>query len=281
MDAFIQKLRDEALEKADAQEKVRNSPEYQEQLEFLRRTIDDLSKTFFACNVAASIWAKYSDDYLWPRYLDDIVEAATIVQSAVEYGSLNSARRELRFILEVAVNIAYVDVAKAGDSIDERIKFYRGRGVNKQNVDHVRQLPLHLLGVGKEKFVQHVKEMWVMASNYVHLTKQQVDRKLVLRAQGIEAGFETIDMLKEVVDEIHQVCSIVVVLAFETIGSSFTGDILVDGLDVSEDWSFHASGYVALIDAYFDYKHERQGKLEQHGKKRRLRVRYHQDMLND
>ncbi|QVK23304.1 hypothetical protein KHX94_00205 [Shewanella dokdonensis] len=71
----------------------------------------------------AGFWKKY----LLPRHFDDIVEAALTAQLAVENGALNPARRELRYMLEVAVNVAYVDEIRAKDSFDERVAFYRGK----------------------------------------------------------------------------------------------------------------------------------------------------------
>jgi len=261
--------------KAEEHEALRKSPEYQEKLVFLGRTISDLITTLRLCTIAASRWQKFTDEYLFPRYLDDIVEAATIAQFAIQNGALNPARRELRFILEVAVNIAFVDEIKAKNTLSERIEFYRGKGVKKSNVDHVKELPFRLLNEHKEQFATSVVKAWVKASNYVHLTKRRVDEKLELREKGIELGFESVEMLREVIDEVHEVCSIVIVLAFETIGPSFTGDLMVDCLDLREEWTFHASEYIALIDAFFDYKHERKHKLSQLIEQRRQRIRYH------
>lgn len=49
-------------------------------------------------------------------------------------------------MLEVIVNIAYVDELRAKDTFDQRISYYRGKGVKKSNVDHIFDLPLRLLG---------------------------------------------------------------------------------------------------------------------------------------
>ncbi|WP_162619765.1 hypothetical protein [Salinicola acroporae] len=97
-------------------------------------------------------------------------------QLAVENGALNPARRELRYMLEVAVNVAYVDEIRAKDSFDERVAFYRGKKVSKSNVDHVFELPLRLFGKQKNNFATSVRSAWVRASNYVHLTKEELTR---------------------------------------------------------------------------------------------------------
>lgn len=152
--------------------------------------------------------------------------------------------------------------------------------MNKQNVDQIKKIPLAFLGNGRQQFADHVVRAWVKATNYVHLTKRQVDEKLALRDQGVEKGFETPDMLKNVVEDVHEVCSIVIVLAFNSIGQRATGSLLVDSLDGIDDWAFHASGYVALVDTHYDHEHERQRNLLQHRERRKRRLRYHAIALN-
>lgn len=264
----------EVKKKSAKHEILRNTEEYKLELEFLRRTIQDLIHTIRICEIAASRWQDFRERYLLPRHFDDIVEAALTAQLAIENGALNPARRELRFMLEVAVNVAYVDELRAKDSFDDRVAFYRGKGVKKSNVDHVFKLPLRLLGDHKQKFATSVQSAWVRASNYVHLTKRRIDEKLRLREEGVTLGMETVEMLQNVVSEVHETCSIVVALTFETIGPSFTGDLLVDSLDEQDHWAFHANAYIAIIDSYFDYKHERKERLGIICQRRENRIKY-------
>lgn len=264
----------EVKRKSAEHEVLRNTEEYKLELEFLRRTIQDLIHTIRICEIAASRWQDFGEKYLLPRHFDDIVEAALTAQLAIENGALNPARRELRYMLEVAVNVAYVDELKAKDSFDDRVAYYRGKGVKKSNVDHVFELPLRLLGDHKEKFATSVQSAWVRASNYVHLTKRRIDEKLRLREEGVTLGMETVEMLQNVVSEVHETCSFVVALTFETIGPSFTGDLLVDSLDEQDHWAFHANAYIAVIDSYFDYKHERKERLDMICQRRENRIKY-------
>ena len=264
----------EVKRKSAEHEKLRSSEEYQSELWFLRRTIQDFIRTIRICEIAASRWQDFGDKYLLPRHFDDIVEAALTAQLAIENGALNPARRELRYLLEVAVNVAYVDEVRAKDSFDDRVAYYRGKRVKKSNVDHVFELPLRLLGDHKKKFAASVQSAWVRASNYVHLTKRRIDEKLRLREEGVVIGMETVEMLRDVVSEVHEACSFVVALTFETIGPSFTGDLLVDSLDEQDQWAFHSNAYIAVIDSYFDYKHERKERLEKIGQRRESRIKY-------
>lgn len=254
-------------------ENVRKSSEYQKSLAYLRCTIEGLHKTFQICEFAATRWPVYAERYLFPRHKDDIGEAAVAVQLAIENGALNTARRELRYMLEVAVNTAFVDEVVSDGDVEARLAFFKGKGVKKQNVDHIRDLPLRMLADKREKFVDATRLAWVNSSNYVHLTKRRIDEKVKLRAESVRLGFETAEMLAAVVQEVHDACSIVVILAFETIGPNFTGDILVTGgLDNDNAWPFQNNEFIAAVDSYFDYKQERQAGLETHVTRRERRV---------
>ena len=260
-------------EMAEAHERVRMSAGYRAELLFLRRIVRDLIHSLRLCKFVASRWREFHENYLLPRHIDELVEAAMTTQLAIENGALNPARRELRYMLEVAVNMAYVDEVRGGDSYDDRTKYYRGKRVNKSNVDHIFELPLRLLGDHKASFAMAVRDAWVKGSNYVHLTKRRIDEKLYLRDQGISLGFETTEMLKDMVVDVHEVCSIVMILMFETIGPGFTGDVLLE-LDSVDDWAFYASGYIALVDSYFDYKHERREQATELVQRRKRRIRF-------
>ena len=63
------------------------------------------------------------------------------------------------------------------------------------------------------------------------------------------------------------------VLGFHVVGQMFAGDMLVNGLDESDGWPFHASPFVARVDASFDYKHERKDQLSAIASRRAARVR--------
>ncbi|PTP08771.1 hypothetical protein CWN85_11180 [Vibrio splendidus] len=270
----LKKQAEESNNAALAHKQLRESDDYKEELQFLRKMILDFTNTLRLCQITASRWVDFHEKYLLPQHFDDLAEAALTAQLAIENGALNPARRELRYMLEVAVNIAYVDEEMSGSPLPERRDFYKSKQVKKINVDQVSKLPFRLLGENKESFSQHVKNAWVRSSNYVHLTKRQMDQKLELRERGITLGMETVAMLQEVVSEVHEVCSIVSVLAFETIGPSFTGDMFVDNLDSIDHWALHASGYIALVDSYFDYKHERKERLDVIHETRTSRIKY-------
>src|SRR5690625_2841836 len=265
--------------KIQEQSVLRNTEEYQDTLRFLKKTLVDTLKTLRIWDYAASRNSTIAETYLFPIHRDDLVEALLVAVYSIENGALNAARRQLRFVLELVVNILYVDEEMAACSRDEKVKYYFGSRVKKRNVDNIRCLPLRLLGEHKEEFANLFKTDWINATNYVHHTKRRLEEKLYLMEQGYSPGFESLEMLEEVVDEVYRVCSIIVILALETIGPSATGDLMVLYFEDEQDWVFHKNGYIAIIDRYYDYKAERKGKVAKLEQRRKSRVIYHAELL--
>jgi hypothetical protein len=56
--------------------------------------------------------------------------------------------------------------------------------------------------------------------------------------------------------------AMVLVLIFHSVPDYVAGDFLVESDGTSNKWYFRKSKYIAGIDSRFDYKHERQEKLE-------------------
>ena len=260
--------------KSKQHDELRSSKEYQVETSILEKTITDLIHTLRVSALAASRQPNFTENTLLLAYFEDLVEAALTVRLAIENGALNSARRELRNMLEVVVNCAYVDEKKGSETFDEKVTFFKSKQVKKRNVDNVFDLPLRLLPNHKNDFGNSVRNAWVKGSNYVHPTKQRMNEKLLLREKGIIIGMETLEMMKSIVADVHETCSIVVVLVFETIGPPFTGDLLVECLDEIDDRAFWKSEFVATVDAHFDYKHERQHRLAHHIERRNRRIQY-------
>jgi hypothetical protein len=124
----------------------------------------------------------------------------------------------------------------------------------------------------RDAFTKAVIAAWSEASNYVHPTARQIRETLELRAAGSSPGFETVAELTRAAGALFDATSYAVVIVFHVIGPSFTGDILVDAFDADDRWPFHASRFVAAVDANFDYKAERQSRLSEIRIRRESRV---------
>lgn len=249
-------------ERQSEHEKLRSTPEYQAEMHRLDISLHMFINTLKIGMFAATRHAFLAQNSFFLRMLDEFGASATGASFLIREGVINSARRELRFMLELAVQALFVDQSVGGLTFDKRLVFFsRNKAVRNSSVDNVRDLALEMLSDQRTSFLEYVVKAWAQATAHVHPTPQQITANLSLRDSGIAIGFETTDQLRECLDELLRTEAIIVVLLFHAIGPSFTGDLLVDNLDLQNDWLFHSNIYVAAVDEYFDYKFERQANL--------------------
>ncbi|MBL8792396.1 MAG: hypothetical protein JNM56_00680 [Planctomycetia bacterium] len=274
-DPILDALREQehaARKRRERHEAVRASAPYQQQLARLGQITHAFLSTLRLSAFAVTRDPSLPEVSFFLRNLDDLVESAVMAAAAFREGGLNSGRRELRFMLELAVQALFVDEQMGRAPFEQRLVFFE-RKMKHTSVEHVKDLRLEMLGGSRADFVAETVRAWANASQYVHPTPPQLREKLALRERGVTPGCETVEQLETCVDQLFQAASIVVALAFHAIGSAFTGDILVDSLDGMDGWPFHASRFVAAVDEYFDYKHERQASLADIKARRERRLR--------
>lgn len=263
---------EEAARRSGAHAALRESPEYRAQMDRMQGYAVAFAETLRTAMLTATRAPNFVDNSFFLRNVDDLASSAVMAAFAFREGGLNAGRRELRFLLELAVQAAYVDEKSGQADFAAKIELFERRK-KPNSVDHVKDLSLPMLGDARDRFTRHVVRSWARASAFVHPTRSQLDEKLALRARGISPGFETADELRVCADALFHTCAIGVVLALHVIGQSFAADMMVEGLDAAERWPFHASPFVAKIDAAFDYKHERKERLEEVAAHRAARVR--------
>lgn len=269
---FLRGQGEEAARRSEAHTALRESPEYRAQVERMQCDTIAFAHSLRTAMLTATRAPNFVENSFFLRNVDDLVSSAVMASFAFREGGLNTGRRELRFLLELAVQAAYVDEQWGEADFTAKIELF-DRRKKPHSVDHVKDLALPLLGDTRERFMRHVVRSWARASEYVHPTRKQLEEKLDLRARGISPGFETADELRICADALFHACAIAIVLTFHAVGQSFTGDMLVDGLDTDDGWPFHASPFIAKVDAAFDYKHERQDRLGEIALRRIARVR--------
>jgi len=261
----------EVQRRRDAHEIERGRPEYVQAAKRIQQTATGFAATLEFCVVAATRAPEFVDRSLFLRSVDDLASSAVMAAFAFGEGGLNAGRRELRFLLELAVQSAYTDAQMGQADFDTRLAFFE-RKTKHNSVDHIKDLGFPMLGDLEAEYRSAVTKAWATASSYVHPTPRQLREKLELRARGISPGFETAQEMTECARALFEATSLAVVLAFHVVGQAFTGDLLEDGLDGRDDWPFHASRFVAAVDASFDYKHERQDRLVEIQARRASRI---------
>lgn len=270
--ALLRAEAEETARRSELHAALRETPEYRAQVIRMQKCVVAFAQTLRMAMLVATRAPEFVDNSFFLRNVDDFVSSASMAAFAFGEGGLNAGRRELRFLLELSVQAAYIDEASRKADFATKIEVF-ARRKKPNSVDHVKDLPLTMLGDARDRFVRHLMKSWARASEYAHPTRHQLEKKLELRARGVSPGFETADELRVCIDALFHACAAGIVLGFHIIGPSFAGDMLVDGLDSVDTWPFHTSPFIAKIDAEFDYKHERKERLTEIVSRRAARVR--------
>jgi len=271
LESLIPGIGRDLREKQERHQVVLNSAGYLAQRERLAKLTKAFLHALQVTCLAATRHENLSKNSFFLSQIDQIAESAISISTSLEQGMRNPARRELRFALDTAVIALHVDQQMPKSVLAARIAFFNHK-VDKSSIAPVNTLALEMLAEERDAFATDVKRAYGRASEYVHPSMQQLIESNDLRAAGITLGFDTEKELSEALDEAFEVYSLILVLAFHTIGPSFTGDLLVDGVDGLDAWPFHAHQYLAKIDSYFDYKAERAARLAEIQARRERRL---------
>jgi hypothetical protein len=226
--------------------------------------IDRISKDFIETLRLSWFFAqrdpKSSNAVFW-RFTDDLIASGVAIWQMVRDGIDSIARRELRFMLELAIRNIYVDQVFANPETPLAARIaYIDRKL-EGDVNLLDDLPLETYWSDPGPFKSEVRNrLYGALSAYVHPSYDQLQRRLELADRGIFLGFETADEVNDFADLLFRVYDVVLVLVFLALGPPSTGDVFTLHADQDPEWSFWQGRFVPEVSAHFDYKFERQGK---------------------
>jgi hypothetical protein len=273
-ESLFAEWRKQAEEKQQRHQAIVESAEYRTQLARLGQITIDFVITLRLCWIATTRAGDWVDKSLFMRSIDDLMQSALLIRTAVHEGLRNSARRELRYMVELAIKSLYVDQQMPTSSLDHRL-IYFDRKLDPSSITPVKDLRFGILGAAQAQLtIDKLLAAYSRACAYVHPSVRQIEERLEMVERGVSPGFETAEELRESNDEVFEGFSLVLVLLFEAIGGAFAGDIFeTAGLGDREGWVFHGHPLVAALDEHFDYKAERQERLPAIQERRATRLR--------
>lgn len=233
---------------------VLNSRPFQDGLHYLENITSDFLLAF-TCVRLHGVRYSAEEDYLLFRFAPHIVESTLAITANAKEGLQNSARRELRFLLEAAVKLSSRDFYTGAKTFDERLAGLDDRDQRFENYvssqfyfgefDRPDETKVAMLSLYSE------------LSRFVHATTLQFNVAVARAMRNEEAGMESVATLNQFNRMAFQVYDLVLVRVFHGIGLSMAGDIFTEILDGKPKWRFHKGKHVAKLSKCFDYKHER------------------------
>lgn len=194
--------------------------------------------------------------------IDDLLQSLVAIRSLSDEGIRNPCRRELRYMIELAIKACLISQKESDSTIEEQINEFRSI-IKSTNISMIKEINFHFFSEQqKEQFVTEIKRFYGELCIYVHSTPKQMQERMELDRRGRYIGFEGTNELRELDDEIGFALSSILCIFFHTVPQWCVGDYIVerDGYTVKSYFSKYK--YFAMIDEKFDYKCERQNKLE-------------------
>jgi hypothetical protein len=241
------------LARMEAHEELRESQPFADATTRLQHVTIDFVET---CRTA---WLFATRDpnfqkYLFWRFTDDLIASALAVWMTSRDGIDTVPRRELRFMLELAIRNAYVDLvafASGETPLETRMAFVEHK--LKGDIVLLDEMPLTIYWVDPSPFTTEVKNrLYGELSDYVHPSHEQMQRRLALADRGVFLGFETAAELDEFTDLLVRTYDVVLAVVFLELGPSSTSDLLPLFIERPE-WSFGTSRFVQEIVAKLSY----------------------------
>jgi len=127
MEDPIEELRKQVIEslsnkKTDWEEKIYNSQQYQQEIKYLNDITKDFLDSIRAVSIYSSRAGDIYDKFLCIRAIDDMIQSSIGVLVMIQNGIHNTARRELRYLIEMITKYVIVDYAKMGESFETKIE---------------------------------------------------------------------------------------------------------------------------------------------------------------
>lgn len=214
------------------------------------------------------------DKNFFLRMIDDITQSIISIEIIAKHGIVNTCRRELRYLIELSIKSCLIVNNTTKQKFEEQIIEYEHL-LNSSNINPINSLGFKYLKPDHEEdFKIEVKRLYGYLCKYSHSSSHQIRERLARANTGRPIGFEGVQELKELNDDIERVFAVVLVMIFHSVADYVVGDFMVEPDGHSVNWYFNKSKYIGIIDQQFDYKHERQLILPILRKQRLERIKF-------
>lgn len=227
--------------------------------------LDRLDKISFSLiHIIRNSWLQSSrhppllDELLMYSATDDTIESLVAIRGLVHQGVHNVARRECRYLLELAVKFLFVDQQLPdirSHTRQDRLQFLADR-VPRSSIESVWELEVILGGDQTvADYRNDVKRLWSQMAGYIHPSTVQAEERLRRAARGAYIGFEDARSLRSVVSQLTQAYDQLGTMWLMAAGPSAAGEILTE-IEQTQ-WAFRNTKWLPAMSRHFDYKAER------------------------
>lgn len=257
MENFFESYEQDQENKRKEHKLLMESLAYQQEIKFFHKIIDDFIMSLICVSFYSTRYEQLSKNSIMIRELELLLESIVSISLQIKDGALNPAKRELRFMLESAVKYLLVDQKTNELTYEEKIDYF-DKNIPNSSIEPIDKISF--FGLNKEEadeFRNDVKVLFSKLCQYVHPSKYQIDEYLRRCEKGAFIGFETQKEINDFIKLLFRILDIIIVLMFEALGFSSTGDLFIHVFDEKKDYKFIKGKYVSKYSKVYDYKVER------------------------
>jgi hypothetical protein len=217
---------------------------------------------------------EYVKNHLLYVLVDDYLESLVAAPLLIKEGIHRTVIRDARFLLEMSIKMAYIQQSEYRLPIETKISSFN-KELSSPSISIMKKIKLGLI---KEElmpdFYEETGRLFGYSSKYIHLTPEQIKSRILLIEAGRSLGKEDACDLWKLNSFLERIYAVSIVYIMHSVPCYISGDWLVESNGETTNWYFLASKFIAAIDEHFDYKHERQSRLDEIKKIRKQKIRF-------
>ncbi|TCA62723.1 hypothetical protein E0J16_00095 [Rhizobium pisi] len=242
-------------------------------LDETRRIVHSYVQLLFIAGAVTQGDPKFKDNHLLRPLLQDLIESAFSLSILAREGMHSVVTRELRFIVEASLKLCFVQQRSYQTSIAQKLETFR-KELESPRIP-LRDVKLSMLSADTIRdFTEEAGRLYGRTSSYIHWSASQIQERMKQLENGNSIGRESPGTVQGSNDLIRRSLAASLVLIYHSVPEYVAGDTMVEKSGKTIDSYFMQSRYLAEIDAYFDYKHERQKSLSEIKESRASRIAF-------
>lgn len=192
----------------------------------------------------------------------DFMQSALAIAMLLNEGLINTAKREIRYLIELSIKVSVVHENNYHASIEEKLAAFNSQ-LESTNISINKRLLLQMLPAALHaEFREEVGRIYGETSSYVHLTPKQIKERMEAVDSGFMPGKESPEEVASFNNLLSRGLACSLVFVMHGLPEFATGDWLVEDDGLTNKWYFVKSRFIGGIDSHFDYKAERAKILE-------------------
>ncbi|MBH0005131.1 hypothetical protein [Psychrobacter sp. SWN149] len=224
-------------------DEVYDSQQYQQEIKNIQTISMDFINAVRLISMYSTRGADIYNNFLCIKTIDDLIQSAIGIKVMIENGIHNTARRELRYLIEMTTKYVIVDYAKMGYSFDSKTEYLRD-SVPNSSIKVIDDYSTPFSGDLKNNFRSEVKDFFYDACAYVHPSKKQIDEQMKNYRRNNTIGFESAKMFTDINKVLFRAYDMILVMTFHSFGHSMSKDLFEQVFDENPSWKFHKGKYV-------------------------------------